>query len=197
MKTRNNSLSTLPAALLVLLAAAPVPASARDRGFDSVVQAVSTTYHARQNLRFVTWFAGMAAKFARPEGVKGLRMAIFENQDFTPRDGEAQFEQAVESALQQDWRPLVRVRSNRDGERTLIYARESGKDVKLFIVTLEPSEAVVLEVKMNARKFSQMVDEPKHRRGAMRDKDQRPAPATDEAAAAPPPLRRRDDAGAQ
>ena len=193
MKIRGRSLLTLPATVLALIAVSP--ASARDRGFDSVVQAVSTTYHARQSLRLVTWFAGMASKFARPEGVKSLRMAIFEDQDFTPRDGEAQFEQAVQSALQENWQPLVRVRSNRDGERTLIYARESGKDVKLFIVTLEPSEAVVMEVKMNARKFSEMVDEPKQIGGAMRDKDQCPSPSSDEAAAAAPPLRHRDESG--
>ncbi len=196
MKTRSLKLLTLPATVLALLAASPAPASARDRGFDAVVQAISTTYHARRSLRFVSWFAGMATKFARPEGVKSLRMAIFEDQDFTPRDdGDAQFEQAVQNALQEDWRPIVRVHSNRDGERTLVYARESGKDVSLFIVTREPSEAVVMQVKMNTRKFSEMMDEPKHMGGAMREKDECPGPAADEAAAAPPPLRHRDETG--
>jgi hypothetical protein len=193
--TRSRKFPTLASTLLLMLCVLPSRLTARDRGFDAVVQAVSTTYHARQSLRFVTWFAGMATKFARPEGVKSLRMAIFEDQDFTPRDGEAQFEQAVAGALREDWRPLVRVHSNRDRERTNIYGRESGKDVSLFIVTLEQSEAVVMEVKMSARKFSEMMDEPRHMSGASRDKDQCPSPAAKEAAAAPPPLRHRDESG--
>ncbi|HET7842041.1 MAG TPA: DUF4252 domain-containing protein [Terriglobia bacterium] len=195
MKTRNPKLAALATAALFMLGVFPASLPARDRGFDAVVQAVSTTYHAHQNLRFVTWFAGMATKVARPEGVKSLRMAIFEDQDFTPRDGEAQFEQAVAGALQENWQPLVRVRSNRDGERTFIYARQQGKDVRMFIVTLEASEAVVIEVKMNADKFAQMVDEPKHMGGAFRQKDECPRPATTEAAAEPSPLRHRDESG--
>jgi hypothetical protein len=196
VKKRNPKLPILASAFLLALCVLPARLQARDRGFNAVVQAISTTYHARQSLRFVSWFAGMATKFTRPEGVKSLRMAIFEDQDFTPRDdGEAQFEQAVQSALQEDWRPIVRVHSNRDGERTLIYARESGKDVSLFIVTREPSEAVVMQVKMNARKFSKMMDEPRHMGGAMREKDKCPSPTASEAAAAPPPLRHRDESG--
>ncbi len=195
MKTRNLKLPALASAALLILGVFPARMPARDRGFNAVVQAVSTTYHVHQNLRFVTWFAGIATKVARPEGVKSLRMAIFEDQDFTPRDGEAQFEQAVAGALQEDWQPLVRVRSNRDGERTYIYAREQGKDVRMFIVTIEASEAVVLEVKMNAEKFAQMVDEPKHMDEAFRQKDECPRPATTEAAAEPPPLRHREESG--
>jgi hypothetical protein len=195
VKTKNLKLPAVASAALFMLGVFPTRLPARDRGFDAVVQAVADTYHAHQNLRFVTWFAGIATKVARPEGVKNLRMAIFEDQDFTPRDGEAQFERAVTSALQKDWQPLVRVRSNRDGERTYIYAREQGKDVRMFIVTLESSEAVVIELKMNAEKFSRMVDEPKHMNAALRQKDECPRPAPVEAAAEPSPLRHREESG--
>lgn len=196
MKTRSRKPLIFALAFLLALCVLPSGLTARDRGFDAVVQAVSTTYHARQSLKFVSWFAGMATKFARPEGVKSLRMAIFEDQDFTPHDGEAQFEQAVENALQEDWRPLVRVRSNRNHERTFIYARDGGKDVKLFIVTLESSEAVVMEVKISARRFSRMMDEPENMSASLRDRNSNSEPATDEAAMKPP-LQRRGDAGAQ
>lgn len=197
MKTRNRNRLTFASALMLTYALSPARLAAGDRGFNAVVQAVSTTYHARQSLRLVSWFAGVATKFARPEGVKSLRMAIFEDQDFTPRGDETRFEQAVENALQKDWRPLVRVRSNRNQERTFIYARDGGKDVKLFIVTLESSEAVVMEVKISARRFSRMIDLPENMSASLRDKNSNPAPATDEAAMKPPPLRHDGDAGAE
>jgi hypothetical protein len=193
--TRNRKLLTVAAASALFFFLPSPCASARDRGFDAVVQAVSTTYHARQSLKFVSWFAGMATRFARPEGVKSLRMAIFEDQDFTPRNGEAEFEEAVESALKEDWRPFVRVRSKRDGERTSIYARESGKDVSLFIITLEETEAVVMEVKVSARKFAQMMDDPEDISGSLRDnpREESSRLASRDAAAPGPTLQRRDE----
>jgi hypothetical protein len=197
VKTRNHKLLTFAPALFLACGLFPARLAAGDRGFDAVVHAVSTTYHARQSLKFISWFAGMATKFARPEGVKSLRMAIFEDQDFTPRGDEEVFARAVDSALQKDWQPLVRMRSKRAQERTFIYARDAGKDVKLFLVSLESSEAVVMEVKMSARRFSQMINEPENMSASLRDRNSRTNSASDEAALKPPPLRHREDAGAQ
>lgn len=195
MTLRNRKLLTIASASALFFFLYPTCVLARDRGFNAVVQAVSTTYHAQQSLRFVSWFAGMATKVARPEGVKSLRMAIFEDQDFSPHDGEAEFEGAVQKALKEDWRPFVRVRSKRDGERTSIYARESGKDVSLFIVTIEETEAVVMEVKMSAEKFAQMADDPENISGSLRENSQERShrKSSNEATAQAPTLQHRDE----
>lgn len=114
------------------------------------------------------------------------------------RDGEAEFEKAVQNALKDDWRPFVRVWSKRDGERTSIYAREHGNNVSLFIVTIEQTEAVVMEVKMSAKRFARMADDPENVSGPLREtshENRRPK-SSDEAAAKPPALRHRDDATA-
>ena len=197
MKTRNRKLLTFASVLILSCALFPAQLAAGDRGFDAVVHAVAATYHARQSLKFVSWFAGVATRFARPEGVKSLRMAIFEDQDFTPRGDEEAFAQIVDSALQKDWRPLVRVSSRRDQERTFIYARDAGKNVKLFIVTLDSSEAVVMEVKVSAQRFSQMIDEPENMSASLRDRNSSSRPSRDEAAMKPPPLRHRGETDAR
>lgn len=199
MNPRNNSLLLLAGAFALLLSVFPAGASARDRRFSAVVDAVSTTYNAHQNYRFVSWIAGVATKFARPEGVKSLRMAIFDEQDFTARDGDAGFEETLQKALEPEWQPFVRVRSNRDGERTLIYAREKGKDISLFIVTLEHTEAVVMEVKVSEKKLAQMANDPQHAAGSLRveERDERSASASCEATAPPATLQRRDETSAE
>lgn len=194
MNPRNRSLLSLAGTFALLLTVFPAGASARDRRFSAVVDAVSTTYNAHQNYRFVSWFAGMATKFARPEGVKSLRMAIFDEQDFTPRDDDASLEETVQKALEPEWQPFVRVRSNRNSERTLIYAREKGKDISLFIVTLEQTEAVVMEVKVSEKKLAQMANDPENAAGSLRveERDERAASASREGTPPTATLQRRD-----
>jgi hypothetical protein len=191
---RNSSLLNRGMASAILLLASLPYASARDRGFNAVVRAVEATYHVKRNYRFLTRFVGVAARVARPEGVKHLRMAIFEDQDFSPPSDETEFERAIANALAVGWRPIVRVRSKRDGERTHIYAREAGKDISLFIVTVEEREAVVMEVKMSPEKFAEMLDEPASISGSLRDsREEKDVRAESEVTAAEPPkLQRRD-----
>jgi hypothetical protein len=179
--------------LAILLCALPPNASARDREFSAVVQAVENTYHARQNYRFVTWFAGVATKVARPEGVNYLRMALFADQSFFPRRNDANFEGAIASALAKDWQPLVRVWSKRDSERTHIYARENGNEVNLIIITVEDNEAVVMEVKMSARKFAEKMNEPARLGCSLREnrKEENQGVTPEEIAARPPALEHR------
>jgi hypothetical protein len=189
---RKNKL-VLVAAVAAFLLPPSSDAFARNRGFNAVVQAVCATYHARQNYRFVSWLAGIATKVVRPEGVKSLRMAIFEDQDFTPRKSDVEFEEAVQKALQDNWSPIVRVTSRRDGERTSVYARQSGQDIRMVIITLEETEAVVMEVKMNARKFGEMMNDPENISVSLRDRSRVESARvlSDDASSQPPTLQRR------
>jgi hypothetical protein len=158
--TRSRSLLTGATPLAIFLALFQPGASARDHEFRAVVKAVETTYHVRRNNRFAGWLAGMAVKVAHPEGIKSLRVAIFEDQDFSPRVNGAGLENAIGNRLSDDWRPIVRVRSRRDGEIDHIYARDKGKDVELYIVSVDEREAVVLKVRMDQAKYAEMLDHP-------------------------------------
>jgi hypothetical protein len=160
MATSNRSLLWAGLALAAFFGAAMPRAVASDGGFGGVVRAVETTYHARRSYRWVGWLAGFTVKVARPEGVKSLKMALFEDQDFSPRANDAEFETGLRKALAGGWQPIVRVWSKRDAERTHIFARQRGQDIELFIVSLERTEAVVLQVKMSQARFSEMVDNP-------------------------------------
>jgi hypothetical protein len=134
-------------------------ASAGDNEFRGVVHAIEGHYGVRHMhiplLGFAMWFA-------RPEGVSGMKLAVFEN--FSGSTDADDVSRIVEDALGHEWYPFVRVRSrNRvkgDDEATLIYASPSGGKLRMMIVNVESTEATVVEVKLSDRAIRQWLKEP-------------------------------------
>ena len=149
-----------PIFLLVALGAAP--AEARDKEFGLLVHHLESTYHAKRSHRFLMGFAGLVVRVWRPYGVRGFKMALFEDQDFSAARSNLDFAAVVRAGLREGWQPLVRVYSRRDGERTIIFAQPAGNDIKLLIATVEPSEAVVMQMKINPDKLSESIDHRSH-----------------------------------
>jgi len=148
------------AVLLTALLLTAATASAKGDDFKMLVQHVESHYHAKRLRIPLLGVANFAVKIVRPKGVKGFKLAVFEDQDFSPRPGDRGPETAMRSVLPLEWQPLVRVRS-RGGERTYIYAREDGKDIKLLVVTLGPRSAVVIEAKLNPKSLMNDLDQPR------------------------------------
>jgi len=148
---------SLPAVTLVLVLCASTSASAGDHEFRGVVRSIETAYrihHTHIPLLGVILF------FARPAGVGGLKLAIFEGFK-TPADV-VEVSRVIESSLGSDWHPFVSVRSKGDinGETTLIYASPAGGRMRMMIVCLEPSEATVVQLNLNDRAIKKWMKEP-------------------------------------
>lgn len=60
---------------------------------------------------------------------------------------------------------MVRSISRRSGEHVYIYAQQAGKDMKLLVVNVEPTEADVIQVKVDPDKLEQFLDENMHHSG--------------------------------
>jgi hypothetical protein len=146
-----KSLRILPLVLIfVLILGATTPASARDHEFRGVVHAIEGNYgvhHMRIPL------LGFALFFVRPEGISGLKLAIFEN--FHNPTVSVDISRLVEDSLGPEWHPFIRVKAKendgKEGETTLIYANPTGGTMRMMIVNIEPSEATVVELKLNER----------------------------------------------
>ncbi len=164
MKRRSSSSSLGLGAAAVLLLSSSAPAvHAGDKEFGQVVHHIESYYHARRSNRLLFGFVGVVVQFWHPYGVKSLKMALFEDHNFSGSVHDDEFSGIVQGALSQQWRPLVRVWSRRNSERTYIYAADAGpksKDIKLLIVTLDQSDAVVLKLKVDPDRLAQMMDEP-------------------------------------
>jgi len=141
--------------VLLLVMWATSAAFAGDHEFHGVVHAIEQTYGVH-HLRIP--FLGVATFFARPEGVSGVKLAVFENLEMTA--DASKVNGLVENALGSDWHPFVRVRSREDGDTTLIYTNPSGGKMRMMIVSLEPSEATVVEISLSESAIKAWLKEP-------------------------------------
>ena len=128
---------------------------AADRGFNEVVNAIETTYGVRH---MHIPLLGAALFFVRPEGIRCRKLAVFEN--FHAVDS-ADVSRIIEDGLGPDWHAFVRVQSKgTNGETTLIYANPSGHKMRMMVVSLESSEATVVEVNIPDHSISKWLKEP-------------------------------------
>jgi hypothetical protein len=152
----------IAAAVLFSCCTPPAQAAAAD-DFGRIVHHIEAQYHVHRQHRLAMGFAGFVVKFWHVAGVKNLKGAIFENQQFLNAGSDTKFDQVMREALHSGWQPMVQSWDHHSGERTYVYAQDvsskNGKDMKVLIVNLEPNEAVVLQVKVNPEKLNEFVRE--------------------------------------
>ena len=169
--------------LMVLVAALVAPAQnafAKD-DFGRIVHHIEANYHVHRQHRWVMGLAGFTVKFWHIAGVKSLKGAIFENQPFVNAASDTRFDEVVRAAMDSGWQPLVQSWDRHSGERTYIYAQDLGKDMKVLVVNLEPSEAVVLQVKVDPKKLNDFIEETSagHHRNRPTPRDEAGPPSED------------------
>ncbi|MFN0085640.1 MAG: VWA domain-containing protein [Blastocatellia bacterium] len=136
---------------------------AKGKGFKEVVKHIETRYRARKTRIPMLGLANFAVKLIRPAGVKGFKLAVFEDQDFLARPELASsFGEVMREAYNKEWTPLVRMNSRREGgARVVIFSKYTGKDVEFAVASLGDREAVVLEVKFNPDAAARFLENPK------------------------------------
>jgi hypothetical protein len=146
-------------ALLVLAASFARPAAAKDNDFSRLVRQLESTYHTHRSLRFLLGFGMVLANVARPEGMSHMKLALFADQKFLgPPDG-PDFLEIVRGALGPEWQPFVEVRE-RNGERTVIYARNAGKNAEVLVATLDAHDAVLVQAQFRPDRMAKLLNEP-------------------------------------
>jgi hypothetical protein len=161
-KHRKPIIHTLVALIITatILISIPQTAHADDPEFDAITKHLKQHYNAR---RISIPFLGLARFFVRivrPAGVKSFKVAIFEDLDFTSAKTDTELSAVMRGALSPEWQPLVRTRS-RDGEQVYVYAREAGENIKLMVVTIDRTDAVVARVKLSPTKLRDFLNDPK------------------------------------
>ena len=129
--------------LVLLLAVLAMPSSAADREFKAVLKAVEKQYQIHHTR---IPFLGLILKFYHPEGVHGLNVAIFENLEGKVKVSVADLDEIVANNLGSSWQPIVRTKSRRDNESTVVYVDTSSPDIRMFVATIEPGEATIVKM---------------------------------------------------
>jgi len=148
---------------LALVSLAPTIALAGDESFGSVVKHLKTNYHARQQGFFgAMMLARFAVKVIKPAGVKNFKVALLKDLDYSeapePRGG--QFNSFIKSKIDPEWTPLVQYSSPREKQWTYVYVSRDKEDVKLLVVTLQQTDAVVLQTKFSPEKLVEFMNNP-------------------------------------
>jgi Ca-activated chloride channel family protein len=150
---------------MTILLLAPAAANAqtkKGKGFKDLVKHIEKNYNGKKARIPMLGLANFAVKIIRPAGVKGFKLAVFEDQDFSAHPGAASFDRVMREAYDKSWQPMIRLNSKRDGtSRTFIYAKTTDKDVQFALVTLDGREAVVLEVKFNPDATARFLENPR------------------------------------
>jgi hypothetical protein len=154
-KAKTHRLADLLFAFCGLFFLAP---GAKADDFGKVVHLIESEYHVHRNYRFLMSVAGVVVKCSHVGGVKTLKAAIFDEQHLDATELDSRLDELVAHATASGWRPLVKSFSRRRGEYDYVYAQASGKDLKLLVVSVEPDEAVVLEVKLDPLKLSDFIN---------------------------------------
>lgn len=135
------------------------PPRAKADDFGRIVKVIETEYHVHRNYRFLMSLVGVAVKCSHVGGVKVLKAALFENQHLDAAELDSRLDKMVERASASGWRPLVKSVSRHSGEHEYIYAKTQGANLDLLLVSVEPEEAVVAQVKINPAKLTRFINE--------------------------------------
>jgi hypothetical protein len=157
MRNKLNVFAALFCAVAVGLSLLPGTAQADD--FGRIVRHIEASYHVHRSHRFLIGFAGIVVKFWHVGGVKSMKAAIFEDQHLDSNAADPRLNEIVLAAARAGWQPVVRSFSRRTGESAYVYMQSAGNDVKMLVVSIEPDEAAVIQLKFNADKLTKFLDQ--------------------------------------
>jgi hypothetical protein len=139
-----------------LLTAFALPASAEDADFRFIASRIESEYQTR---RADIPLFGIARFMARPFGVRGLDLAIWQELSYDRTGGPAALEELVSAAAGRGWRPMVRAHSRDKRELVQVFAKPEGKHVHLLVIAIE-DDAVMVHVKVNPDRLSWLLNKP-------------------------------------
>ncbi len=110
-----------------------------DADFDRIVKTIESHYGThRLHIPFMG-VASLLVNVARPEGVSGFKLAVFQDLEvLQPEYREwKERDRFIDTLFVGEMHPLVRVHSQREGNATYIFAEPAGKSTKVLVATFE------------------------------------------------------------
>jgi hypothetical protein len=131
-----------------------------ERGFDDIVRAISDQLHSRPLHIPFFGLVNLATLAVHPAGVKHIDLAVFENLHVDEHSARG-IAEAMRN-MNGDWKPFVQVRSWKHGNEETVIVHMAGdqRDCKLLVMTLEPHDATVVEVRLNPEALQVWLNHP-------------------------------------
>ena len=152
----------LPAVLLMLLSvtvAAP-HSYAKPSEYEMIVRHLKTKYQAKKVKVPFMWLARFAVGIVRPAGVKSFSVTLFQDLKFSRETLDKEMQAAMKNSFTAEWSPIFRARSA-DGKQAYMYMRESGKSVRIALVTIDKENAAVIRATFSPERLAEFMNDPK------------------------------------
>lgn len=141
-----------------LLVAAPRAAGAGP--FERIKDTLTSKYHVEFERLPMGGLVRFLVKVARPDGVLDMKVAPIARYDHRRIGTDLALDHVVAETLGAEWRPLVRVRSGRDGTWTSMHLRAAKGRYTLLIVALDGGDGALVEVTLRPEKLLEWLREP-------------------------------------
>lgn len=141
--------------VVILFPVAGRAASGND--FDSVVSAVEHHYSAHAQRIPMMGLVSFCAHVATAGGVKGMKVAEFDNLPATP--GSDDLEELVRNSLGPAWQPFV-VDHERNGDDSVIYVQPAGGSMRMMIADYDHGELDLVRIEVNGDRLAHWVHDP-------------------------------------
>ena len=163
MLAKKKILVAMTFLLLMVFTFAVSTAEAKTGGneYKLIVNHLKTKYKAKKVKIPFIWLARAAVSIVRPAGIKSFSVTIFEDLKFSRETLDEEMQSAMRNSFgSAEWTSILRVRS-RTGEQVYMYMRESGKSVKLAVVTIDKEQAAVIRATVSPEKLAEFINDPK------------------------------------
>jgi hypothetical protein len=147
----------------IILAIAVIPAAAvraEADSFNALVRSLESQDDVEVTSPPMMWLARLVVKAAQPEGVVDVRVAILEGRGLSRLAGDESFNKLLRRVSDQGWSPLVKVRSRKSGELSVVHVRERRGRLSLLVVAIDRADGAIVEATVKPEVFTRWLDEP-------------------------------------
>jgi hypothetical protein len=160
MFLRKNVIAMSLLLSLVLAFAASAANASKPSEYDLIVNHLKSKYRAKKVTIPFMWLARFAVSVVRPAGVKSFSVTLFEDLKFSRETLDKEMQDALKTSFTPEWSSIFRVRS-REGQQAYMYMRESGKTVKIALVTIDKNQAAIIRATFSPEKLAEFMNDPK------------------------------------
>jgi hypothetical protein len=143
---------------LLLLVSATVYSFAADRDFDGLVSEVSHRYDAHATRIPMMSFVSLCARFATHGGVKGLRIAEFDDMKATLDVSE--LSSLVRNHLGPEWQPFINEHDKQGKSESIIFVREKGDALRMMIADYDHGELDLVRMELSGDSLAKWMRDP-------------------------------------
>ena len=142
-------------------AAAKSPSMSKPSEYQRIVNHLKTRYRAKKVKIPFIWLARFAVSVVRPAGVKSFSVTLFEDLKFSRETLDREMQSAMKTSFgAHEWDSILRARTA-EGQQVYMYMRESGKNVKVAMVTIDDKNAAIIRATFSPERLAEFINDPK------------------------------------